>query len=80
MRPIAFFKKPLSEKEYVKRGDNCCPFCGFDQVEGGGVDVNEDEASQEVTCQRCLASWYDEYKLTGYTVINEPEAVEEDDE
>ena len=69
----------MTDEQYVESSGKGCPFCGFWQVEGEGVDVQEGRCVQEVTCQRCLASWYDEYKLTGYTTINTPE-VEDDDE
>lgn len=67
-------KKPLTDAQYVKKGGNCCPFCRSTNIEGDGVDVKEGGSSQEVTCQNCNASWYDEYNLTGYSVINEPES------
>lgn len=80
MAKIKFFKEPLSDKEYVKRSDNCCPFCGSDNVEGAGVDVHEGGCTQEVVCQRCYACWYDEYKLTGYTTVSHPEKEDDEDE
>lgn len=76
--------EPLTDKQYVKKvkKDDCiCPFCGSDNIEGAGVDVQKGGAQQEVTCQDCNASWYDDYVLTGYTVINGPQpGGEEDDE
>lgn len=77
---IKLFKEPLSDKEYVKRSDNRCPFCGSSDVEGEGVEVYEGGCTQEVTCHRCFASWYDKYKLTGYSIINDPESVEKGEE
>lgn len=70
-------KAPLTNKQYVKKGGNCCPFCGSTNIEGEGVDVQEGSAQQEVTCQDCFASWFDEYNLVGYTIINGPETKDE---
>jgi transposase-like protein len=75
-------KDPLTDAQYVKKTkkDDCvCPFCGSDNLDGEGVDVQKGGAQQEVTCQDCCASWYDNYVLTGYTVINGPEPKDDDD-
>lgn len=74
--------EPLTDEQYVKKakkGGCCCPFCGSDNLDGEGVDVGKASATQEVTCQDCNASWYDEYQLTGYTVINGPQTDDEED-
>lgn len=64
------FKKPMTDKKYLKNRGKC-PYCHSTNVEGEGVDIDHD-ATQVVTCHSCFASWFDIYELVGYSVINEP--------
>ena len=68
---------PRSDTEYVVHAGHC-PFCGSEDIEGDGVDVDGDGATQEVSCSSCEASWYDTYQLTGYRTINVPNAEPEE--
>lgn len=69
----------MSNREFVKLGALQCPFCRSWKIEGSGDSEFGDEyAVNEVTCHDCWASWTDDYKLVGYTVIDEPEEEEED--
>lgn len=69
--------KPLSDQElrYRRNAGNGCPFCGG-QIEGDSVDVQGLYVRQEVRCVECGAAWADEYRFTGYEVIEFPERVE----
>ena len=55
----------------VRVAGNLCPKCGSDQIEGYGIDVEHDKASQKVVCLDCPATWYDQYSLNGYIIENE---------
>ena len=62
---------PLSERAYVNRvrkQGNLCPFCLALDVEGGAVDIQGEEATQDASCLGCGRTWTDHYKLYGYTV------------
>lgn len=63
--------KPLTNKEYVASNGSKCPFCGHTYITGGPVDIDGGTACQEITCQECHRSWYDEYQLTGYVEIDQ---------
>jgi hypothetical protein len=53
-------------KEYFRNG--CCPYCGSENLEGEGVNIDGDTAEQEVGCNDCNRSWYDKYSLIGVWV------------
>lgn len=56
-----------TQEEYVKASGHC-PYCGSDQIEGvGSVEVEGDNAYQDIYCLKCHKSWTDEYKLVGFT-------------
>lgn len=40
-----------------------CPYCGFDQIEGGDLNFETGSLSQEIRCNACDKGWYDVYKL-----------------
>jgi len=60
----------LSSKQYVKDARFTkrprCPKCLSDEIEGGPVDIDKIYARQTVTCQNCIASWVDVYRLHHY--------------
>jgi transcription elongation factor Elf1 len=47
----------------TRTADLNCPVCGFDQVDGGSVEIDGTQARQSVTCLECDASWTDVYEL-----------------
>lgn len=60
-------EKPLSNKEYLRRRGQICPSCRSENdLSGGFVDIDVDEARQLVTCGDCGHSWIDVYKLVRY--------------
>ena len=68
-------------KRYLKGGATRCPFCGSDQIEGDGFDVENLHAWQEMTCLCCDADWRDVYRLYRLEVDAEPlpERMEDDE-
>jgi hypothetical protein len=55
---------PDQVKEYVARNGKVCPYCGkVDGPEGGPIEVENNEATQEVVCNGCNASWVDLFDL-----------------
>ena len=49
---------------YVKDGWAHCPYCKSENIEGGSVDIEGNEAFQEVTCNDCESVWQDVFTLT----------------
>lgn len=70
VRPIGAGTRPV---DHAARGGTCCPFCGWDQIEGESVDTGDGQATQEMTCQQCSGEWTDVYELTGFSVVRIPE-------
>ena len=72
--------KPMSQKEYVesvsKKFNNyticMCPFCKSEDITWEVMEVGKCEANQRNWCNSCSAIWEDNYKVFGYTVIQEP--------
>lgn len=62
----------MSQQQYVRLKGTQCPFCGSTEFEGSSVEIEEGGASQEVYCLSCEAAWFDNYRLVGYTVDDEP--------
>ena len=55
------------KRVYLAANGVRCPRCGYEQVEGGNVDIDAGSARQPVWCLRCNAEWTDVYTLTGLT-------------
>ena len=53
----------ISKGEYIKGGGLVCPFCGFESLEGGFVEVDAGKAFQTVRCGNCHNKWEDVYEL-----------------
>jgi formate dehydrogenase maturation protein FdhE len=49
--------------EYIEGGFNYCPYCGSGDLEGGSVVIEENIASQRMTCSECNRKWYNSYVL-----------------
>lgn len=68
---------PLTEKQeqaYLEAAGTRCPYCGYDDVTGGPVTVDAGGCSQEISCEKCGAGWYDLYTLAGIVERYPPEA------
>jgi hypothetical protein len=61
----------VQTKAYIASGGTVCPFCGADQLEGDGFDIDNGHVYQEVTCTHCDAEWRDCYRL--YRIEQDPE-------
>lgn len=48
-----------------------CPVCNSTNIEGEGVDVGYNGASQECSCSSCGSTWTLTFKLTGYEFLDE---------
>jgi transcription elongation factor Elf1 len=58
--------KWAQENYKTQKKPNACPFCGHDEVEGSGVDINKRQAWQPVSCDKCGSGWTDVYERTGF--------------
>jgi len=56
----------------VVRNDSC-PKCGWWDVEGGSVDIEFGQATQNAHCTECGAEWITLYSLVKVTIMNEGE-------
>jgi len=54
-------------RRYLASGGRRCPFadCGSDDIEGGGLDMDDGGVWQDCECHACGRSWTDDYDLTG---------------
>lgn len=57
----------MTSNEYVKAGGTKCPVCQSDSITGYGVEIDENGATQHVSCDDCGAEWTDVYKLIAYS-------------
>lgn len=51
---------------------NLCPYCKGDDVQGGFVEIDGKQASQNVLCVDCHAEWRDVYVLSTVVEITPP--------
>lgn len=69
----------MTPEEYAEKGGVLCPVCGPETednaVEGRQVDISFGRATQQCTCSVCHAEWTDEYKLVGYSNLEQEEQV-----
>ena len=59
-----------SEKEinhYINADRTKCIKCSSDNIEGGSIDIEGKQATQEIRCLVCDSSWCDIYNLTTIT-------------
>ena len=50
-----------------------CPYCNSSDIEGREITIDSNEASQEVSCSNCMATWIDIYVLKGYQKLEKPQ-------
>lgn len=58
------------EAKHLKEG-YVCPYCGLENVEGNGVEIDGVDAMQEVNCTDCERQWFDHYKLVRVEEVEE---------
>ena len=51
------------KKKYLENGWAKCPFCESEDISGDSIDIEANEAWQNVSCSDCGKSWRDVYKL-----------------
>lgn len=64
----------LTEDQIAKyvAGEGCnCPFCDSDELEGGSINIEGNNAYQGMFCHSCNAGWDDVYVLSGIAAIKE---------
>ena len=50
--------------------DYCaCPLCGSAEIEGSGVEVDDTQTSQVVTCTTCKSEWREYLSVSGLELI-----------
>jgi RNA polymerase subunit RPABC4/transcription elongation factor Spt4 len=74
----SMLKSPsLTNEEYAAGDDDrVCPYCGSEQVEiiyEYSLEEVGDFAGVRVRCEECKAKWEDDYKITNYAILNEPQ-------
>lgn len=81
MPKIKKMNQGAAETEMAKEPGKC-PYCGGDNLEGEGVDIQDDarKAQQEVTCADCCASFYLNFRIESVDLINPPEEAADDEE
>lgn len=52
------------KESYIQSGGARCPFCGSEDLDGHGVNIDSGTASQEMMCTDCGQGWFDIYTLT----------------
>ena len=55
---------------YVRYGYTRCPICGSDNISGRSVQIDGNDAWQDVSCFECEAEWEDLYQLMGVTIVS----------
>jgi formate dehydrogenase maturation protein FdhE len=58
-----------SHIEFSHQSD-VCPFCGYDIVEGGWIEITQFGATQDVACAWCSSKWTNVYHLVSYMPID----------
>ena len=59
-------------KTRLKWDGNQCPYCRSKDIEGGPVDVEENQTLQTVTCNDCNAKWIEVYRRTHFIEVASP--------
>lgn len=56
----------LTDKGYVEKSGQTCPFCFGVDLEWGTLDATASGARQRVSCTKCEKEWVDIHELTGF--------------
>lgn len=54
---------PEQREKYIAQGGTRCPYCGSEDLDGKGVQIDRGTATQEVMCTDCGNGWTDIYVL-----------------
>lgn len=58
----------MTNKEYVAKCGNECPFCGGSEIQSSSPEFDGSSCWREAQCDSCGAEWQDIYELVGYEV------------
>jgi Zn ribbon nucleic-acid-binding protein len=64
---------PITEAEYIVNSGSICPACKSHDISLSCFEADGVSAHTEVECFTCGATWYDNYKLVGFTNLVEGE-------
>jgi transcription initiation factor TFIIIB Brf1 subunit/transcription initiation factor TFIIB len=64
---------PITEAEYIVNSGAICPACKSNNISSDYLEADGPSATAEVMCHECGATWYDNYKLVGFTNLNQGE-------
>ena len=64
---------PITEAEYIVNSGFICPACKSHDISSDHLEADGASATAHVECFACGASWYDNYKLVGFTNLVEGE-------
>lgn len=56
---------------YEASAGTTCPHCQSQDIEGGFVDIDGNQAYQEVGCQACHAQWRDVYRFSTFEPVTQ---------
>ena len=56
---------------YLKSNGSACPYCGSNEIEGGGLESDVGSCWNPVECLECGRCWTDIYELTDIDEGNE---------
>lgn len=61
----------ITQDEYVRYSGGICPACGGWYVEAiePFSDIGAGYALRPIKCVECLATWHEEYALTGFVSL-----------
>jgi hypothetical protein len=68
--PDSVPRTPATQEMYLDSGGIRCPFCGSEAIYTGNTHLHTGCLDQEIHCDECHTSWYDQYTLTGYKTIS----------
>ena len=70
----------LSPEAYVHAGGGCCPVCRSGQIVGDSFDTDAAQVWQRLRCLDCEAVWTAVYVLQGYTDLERPGAIPQEEQ
>lgn len=61
----------ITQDEYVRQSGDICPACGSWDVEAveSFSGIGAGYALRPIKCVECLATWHEEYALTGFVSL-----------
>jgi hypothetical protein len=72
--------QPNPQQQYLEDGGTTCPHCGSTAIQASALEPDGMTADQMVDCHDCHATWFDEFRLTGFRDLQPPKTEPEEDE